>query len=103
MPNVTQKEMNYMSDGERALMEAQRRQSEGASPDLEAQARRAGFNSYAEMQAYLMQKERKTGGTVPGGSGGPMDDSGSSRSNPLSWHPRQLLNYVNRKWDEYVR
>lgn len=95
---------NNLTAGERQLMEAQQRQAQSVDPELERQARAAGFNSYAEMQAYMMQKARKTGGSRPaGGADGPMADSGASRSNPLSWHPRQLLDYVNRKWNEHVR
>lgn len=83
------------------LEEAQAMEAAGASPEQERQARAAGFRDYAQMRAYLMQRSRKTGGTARGGNGvTDAADSGSSRTNAMSWHPAHLFSYIQRKWNE---
>lgn len=68
--------MNLLGYGQPKIdSEAQLRQLQGRSFSSRAEddARRAGFQSAAQMTDYLRQKNTPTGGTVPKGKGGKVD------------------------------
>lgn len=59
------------------------------TPQQEAQARAAGFPSYAAMVYHQRRSAEKSGGTVPG-------SAAPSAEAAMSWHPKNILEYVTR-------
>jgi hypothetical protein len=63
---------------------------------LDEQARRAGFRDYDQMRAYMMQRQNKTGGTVP--ARGPQADA--SVETAMSWHPAVVFDKISSYFDK---
>lgn len=89
---------NYLAESAGPQVRRDMASQRANTADLDRQARAAGFRNYEEMRVYMMQRENKVGGSVP--ESGASRDSGSGGTNAMSWHPAQLLGYVQRKWDE---
>jgi hypothetical protein len=86
MPNFLSKKI----DSAAQLEAAQRKQARPRTKREEDEAKRSGFKSAAEMEAYARQKAQRSGGTTAKPRGSMMD-------NALSWHPKKLLEHVNTK------
>jgi hypothetical protein len=72
-------------DSEGQLRAAQQKAKTYTS-EQNARARASGFRDANEEELFMRQRSRKSGGTVPGGSGRASLDS------MLSWHPRNTIN-----------
>lgn len=59
---------------------------------LDAMARQNGFNNYEEMRAFLLRRQQAEGGVAQRGQ------VEAGVDNAMSWHPRNLLNYVVGKY-----
>lgn len=55
---------NYLNSDAPRMIAGRGDSPSAASPELDAQARAAGFPDYATMQAYMMRRSEKTGGSV---------------------------------------
>lgn len=66
-------------------------------PELDALARQNGFRSYEEMRLWNQQRQRPTGGTVPGKPARPANDGKPANpNNAMSWHPSAIFDYIRR-------
>ena len=73
------------------LEQAQRRDSaKPATAQQDADAKAAGFKNHKERMAYLRQRENRTGGTVES------EKKSASSSLLPAWHPKVLLEYVDK-------
>jgi hypothetical protein len=64
------------------------------SPQLEAQARAAGFPSYEAMMHYMKRRQEKTGGTIPQ----EQRSQAPAAEQAMSWHPAAILDYVSNMY-----
>lgn len=66
------------------------------SPEMERRARANGFRSAEEMILWAKQRNTPTGGTIAGASKMPRS-AGQAADQAMSWHPRNILQYVLSK------
>lgn len=60
-----------------------------ATPEQDAAARKAGYKNHKEYMAWLRQSQNRSGGTTP-------RQKKPSAEAAMSWHPRVLLDYVDK-------
>jgi hypothetical protein len=65
--------------------------------ELDKRARAAGYRNHEQMVAFLRRRSEKTGGTVTKPAK-PAKKKGSD--NAFSWHPKKLLEYTKKKWND---
>lgn len=67
------------------------------SADGDAHAKSLGFRDREQMLNWARQRNNATGGTIP--TAGPADQNAHDLG-PMMMHPKNLLDYVGKKWQE---